>query len=174
MRGRPGFTLVEVVVALALAALVVLLAERLFGAASDTITALQGASEELTSEGNGRRLLGSLLGSLDMSPPDGLFRGGQDRLECSVWSRQPSGWPKRMRVTLLASEGVLQVAFAQHTIALLHDVRAVEMDYLLHAGANEAWVRAWESPASAPLAVRLRLARAGRVDTLLVFVGPRG
>lgn len=174
MRGRPGFTLVEVVVALALAALVVLLAERLFGATSDTIAALEGTSEQLTREGNGRRLLGSLLGSLDISPPDGLFRGGQDRLECSVWSPQPSGWPRRMRVTFLASEGAFQVAFPQQTIALLHDVRAVELDYLLHAGANEAWVRAWESPASAPLGIRLRLSRADRVDTLLVYVGPRG
>jgi hypothetical protein len=51
----------------------------------------------------------------------------------------------------------------------------VTFEYLLEYGAQARWVQEWHSPASAPLAVRLRLqADSGAVDTLMLVIGPRG
>lgn len=61
---------------------------------------------------------------------------------------------------------------------LADSVRAVGYDYLLTPGAESRWVGTWISPTSAPLAVRLRIQRAGCraacTDTLLFLIGPRG
>ena len=174
MRHSRGFTLIEVVVALTLASVVALLVQRLFAATADSVEVLRGASERLSQESNGRRVVQGLLGSLDIGPREAEFRGGPLRIEFASWFGEPYGWPVRARHALFASEGALVATTGKDTLALLCNVRALEVDYLLSSGSNEAWVRAWESPSSAPRAVRLRLARDSGVDTLLILVGARG
>ena len=57
----------------------------------------------------------------------------------------------------------------------LREIRDVAFDYLSSLGAQTTWVRTWKSPASAPLAVRVRLTLPdGQADTLLIMIGPRG
>ena len=58
----------------------------------------------------------------------------------------------------------------------------LQFDYLLEPGAESRWVREWVSPVSAPVAVRMRIAKAGCgkrdagcvVDTLLFLIKERG
>jgi hypothetical protein len=51
----------------------------------------------------------------------------------------------------------------------------VAFDYLLEPGLNSQWASVWESPVSAPLAIRVRITQLDRIaDTLLLIVGPRG
>ncbi|MDZ4863742.1 MAG: hypothetical protein SGJ01_09885, partial [Gemmatimonadota bacterium] len=63
-------------------------------------------------------------------------------------------------------------------IVLADSVVGVEFDYLLEPGAQTRWVQTWISPLSAPLGVRLRIARRANdvdwTDTLLVLIGERG
>ena len=77
----------------------------------------------------------------------------------------PEGWLERRRVELRVENGVF---------AGWSGVSGVAFDYLLEPGAHAAWVREWISPVSAPVAVRVRIARGAAVDTLLFIVGPRG
>lgn len=174
MRRRQGFTLLEVVVALALAGLVALLVQRLFQATAETSQSLRAAAEGLSQEGNGRRVIETLLGSLHVSSSETEFRGGPTRIEFAAWSRQPDGWLQRGRRAVFASGGALVAETDGQTLVLLRDVRRLQVDYLLSPGANEAWARSWQSPSSAPIAIRLRLERSASVDTMLVLVGARG
>ena len=174
MRISRGFTLIEVMVALTLSALVVLLAHRIFTGVVDGAQRLEAARTALDREGNAHRSLTELFGSLDVGTggTDG-FAGRPDRVEFTTWQRVPLGWLERRRVVIGAEGGTL-VAHTGVTLALQDSVTGVEFDYLLEPGANAAWVREWISPVSAPVAVRVRIRRAAAVDTLLFIVGSRG
>jgi len=174
VRRRRGFTLLEVVVALALASLVAVLVERLFVATGHAAHALRASADELAQEGNGRGLLDALLGSLGTGSADAEFLGGPTRLEFSAWCRQPDGWLRRERTAVFASGGALVAGIGEETLVLLRDVRGLQVDYLLSPGADEVWARSWVSPSSVPVAIRLRIERGARSDTLLVLVGVRG
>lgn len=168
--GPRGFTLIEIMVALTLSALVVLLAHRVFTGVVDATGRLRDARLALDREANGLRFLQEALGSLDVGTQGaGGFAGRPERVEFATWHRVPHGWLERGRLTLGLEDGRFM---GQDSVA------RVEFDYLLEAGANAAWVREWISPVSAPVAVRIRITGRGtgeeRVDTVLVLVGPRG
>jgi prepilin-type N-terminal cleavage/methylation domain-containing protein len=172
--GPAGFTLIEVLVALTLSALVVLIAHRVFTGVVDGSTRLQTARTALDREANARRTLTEMFGSLDVGTEGaGGFAGRPERVEFATWQRVPEGWLERRRVVLGVEGGAL-FARTDISIVLRDSVRGVEFDYLLEPGMNAAWVREWISPVSAPVAVRMRVARAAAVDTLLFIVGSRG
>ena len=161
-----GFTLIEVMIALTLSALVVLLAHRVFTGVVDGSARLQDARAALDRDANSRRTLTEVFGSLDVGTEGARgFAGRPERAEFTTWQRVPDGWLERRRVVL----GVENGAFIGW-----RKVSRVEFDYLLEPGANASWVREWISPVSAPVAVRVRITRAQTVDTLLFIVGPRG
>jgi prepilin-type N-terminal cleavage/methylation domain-containing protein len=178
--GTRGFTLIEVVVAITLSALVVLLAHRVFSGVVDGVARLASARVALDHEANARRLLQEAFGSLDVgSDGAGGFLGRPDGVEFTTWQRTVHGWFERRRVQL----GVTGDAFVARRdgglVTLADSVDRVEFDYLLDPGANAVWVREWASPVSAPVAVRVRIARSGDretggVDTLVILIGPRG
>jgi len=172
--GPAGFTLIEVMIALALSALVVLLAHRIFAGVVDGAQGLQAARTALDRDANAHRALTEMFGSLDIGTEGaGGFAGRPERVEFTTWQRVPTGWLERRRVVFGVEGGVL-VAHSDQSLALQDSVSRVNFDYLLEPGANAAWVREWISPVSAPVAVRVRIARIGAVDTLLFIVGSRG
>lgn len=188
IRGRSGFTLIEVMVALALSALVVLLAHRLFIGVADGATRLTEARRALDREANARRWLVAAFGSLDAGQADGSFLGHSNQVEFASWQLTPAGWFSRQRVTL-TRDGTHLVALASpgDSVVLADSVSDLQFDYLLDVasdgqddstpgapGEHARFVREWISPVSAPIAIRLRISRAERVDTLFVIVGPRG
>jgi len=169
-----GFTLIEVILALTLSALVVLLAHRIFAGVVDGAQGLQGARTALDRDANAHRALTEMFGSLDIGTEGaGGFAGRPERAEFTTWQRVPSGWLERQRVVVAVEGGVL-VARGDQTLALKDSVARVDFDYLLEPGANAAWVREWISPVSAPVVVRVRVMRILATDTLLFIVGPRG
>src|SRR6266545_1985831 len=185
-----GFTLIEVLLALTLGALVVLCAHRIFSGVTDGALRLTAAQAALDRAANARRLLTQLVGSVDVGEGAGGFDGAPHRVAFSTWVLQPEGWLVRGRVTIQETDGdVVVTGVAGHAVALADGIASLDLDYLLEYGAEAAWVRTWQSPVSAPLAVRLRIvygplpsatARyrpggvgAGPVDTLLLIVGPR-
>jgi prepilin-type N-terminal cleavage/methylation domain-containing protein len=187
-RGASGFTLIEVMVALALSALVVLLAHRMFTGVADGATRLTEARRVLDREANAGRWLLAAFGSLDAGQADGSFDGHPDRVEFASWQVTPTGWFSRRRITLMR-DGTHLVALTSpgDTIVLSDSVSDLQLDYLLDVdsegqsdstpgapGERARFVREWISPVSAPIAIRLRISRAERVDTLFVIVGPRG
>lgn len=187
MRAR-GFTLIEVMVALTIGALVVLLAHRTFAVATDLEKRLTVAREAHDRAINARRFLSSAFGSLDVVAGGGLgFQGRAEEVAFATWLPAADGALARRAVTLRIESAGRIVAlvrpivrgadFAPDTLVLVPRASGLALDYLLEYGADAQWVREWRSPVSAPLAVRLRIARlgpAGAVDTLLFAIGPRG
>lgn len=170
---RSGFTLLEVMVALTLSALVVTLAHRVLVGVLDGARRLQDVQATIDREMNARRALVEAFGSLAVGSESGGFAGRLDRVEFATWERVPGGWLVPGRVTITLSVDTLFFKGAA-TLVLETPVRSVAFDYLLEPGSNAIWVREWISPVSAPLAVRIRLTKATSVDTLLFLVGPRG
>jgi hypothetical protein len=167
-------------IALTLSALVVLLAHRVFTGVVDGADRLRDARLALDREANARRFLQEAFGSLDVGTEGaGGFAGRPGRVEFGTWQRVPQGWLERRRLALAVAQNELIAELGEDRVVLGDSVERVEFDYLLQPGANAAWVRAWISPVSAPVALRMRVTSArsteqGAVDTLLLIVGPRG
>ncbi len=176
---RAGFTLVEVLVALSLAGLAALLAHAVFRSVLDGGATLVRQRMALDREMNAERWLVETLGSVEVGlEGDTPFRGSAERLECTTLVQVAGGWRERVTLVLTWSGSSL-VAQAGHDRVVLRDsVSAFAIDYLIEPGLHARWVRGWESPVSAPLAVRLRttarVSGVERTDTLLVPLGARG
>ena len=176
---RSGFTLIEVLLALAVGALTVLLAHRVFAATTDGTRAVRSTRAALDREANARRWQQAAFLSLDVGTASGTgFEGRADRATFSTWLQTAGAWHERRRVTLAARDGrFLALPDAGEGVRLADSVTAVAFDYLLVPGEDSKWVREWISPVSAPLAVRVRVTRSGnthRVDTMLFLVKERG
>ena len=179
-----GFTLIEVLVALTIGAIVVLFAHELFGAVAERGRALTVARAALDRSANARRWLDATFLSLDVGTEGaGGFDGRPDHAAFTAWQLTPDGWFERRAVSLARDDDRLVASVAPgQPIVLMDGVTDFELDYLLEPGAESRWVRAWVSPVSAPLAVRLRIERAGCamrdagcvVDTLLFLIKERG
>jgi prepilin-type N-terminal cleavage/methylation domain-containing protein len=187
-RGANGFTLIEILLVLTLGSLVVLLAHRVFTGVADGAARLTEARMTLDREANARRWLTEAFGSLDVGGSGGAFAGHADRVEFGSWQWVAQGWLTRRRILLQRrGDRVVAAPGPSDSIALADGVTDLQLDYLLEPGdgtgddaegmpgASARFVREWMSPVSAPVAVRIRIARAtGMVDTLLLIVGPRG
>ena len=181
---RAGFTLIEVLIALTIGAMVVLIAHELFAAVADRGRTLTAARTALDRTVNARRWLDAAFLSLDVGTEGASgFEGRPDHAAFSTWLLTPDGWFERRQITLGAEQGRLRALVTPGTpIALADSVTGVQFDYLLEPGAESRWVREWVSPVSAPVAVRLRLARTRCgmgdarcvVDTLLFLIKERG
>jgi prepilin-type N-terminal cleavage/methylation domain-containing protein len=169
-----GFTLIEVMVAMAIAGVVIVAAHRIFAGVADGARAIAVARESLDRSVNARRWLKATF--LSLEPP---FEGHANRASFTSWQVVPGGWFEQAP-TQLGEEGSYFVgATGAERLQLADGVSDVAFDYLLEPGADAKWVREWISPVSAPLAVRLRVAGCGRrdaacVDTLLFLVKERG
>lgn len=188
MRNR-GFTLIEVLVALAIAGLVVLLAHRVFAAVADGGRRLVAAREASDRDANARRWLKATLLSLDVGDAAGPFEGRPNRVRFSAWQMTAGGWFERREIGLGETGGRFEALLRNgergavrdgEAITLADSVIEIAFDYLLEPGADTKWVREWISPVSAPLAIRFRIAMerrtrvGGRVDTLLFLIKERG
>jgi prepilin-type N-terminal cleavage/methylation domain-containing protein len=170
---RSGFTLIEVMVALALGALVALLAHRMFSGVLDASRRATAAQDALARERNSRRWLMEAFGSLDIGTASGGFVGRAHEVDFETWQRTEGGTLGAQRVSLI-QVGDSLVLRGTTRLVVVDSVRSVDFDYLLEPGANSVWVREWISPVSAPLGVRLRIHLGAVVDTVLFLIGPRG
>jgi prepilin-type N-terminal cleavage/methylation domain-containing protein len=171
-----GFTLLEVIVALTLAALIVTLIRAVFAVLDDGLRGVAVASSEMDRAGNAFRWLqAAFAGAYAETESDAEFRGGRDGVSLAAWDVDSLGRSVRGRITIAAAGGHLIAATATgQVIALADSVASLECDYLLGLGADQHWMQQWTSPAGLPRAVRLRLDRHQRADTLLFVVGQRG
>jgi prepilin-type N-terminal cleavage/methylation domain-containing protein len=175
---RSGFTLIEVLVALAVGGVVVLLAHQLCMGVAASVQRLNQAREALDRTANARRWLTEALGSLAVGEKSEGFAGGTGAVHFGTWLPTAGRGFVPATVDLGARAGRLVATVSgRDSIVLASGVAGAEFDYLLEAGADTRWGRGWTSAFTAPLAVRMRLIHAGdpaSVDTVLLLIGPRG
>ncbi len=172
-----GFTLIEVMLAITLSGVAVLVGSLLWRQSLSASAFLLSHREAVDRQEGARRWLHSAIGSIDIGATgDQPFIGRSDQVGFSTWLPTAGGWPERQSITISASGGALTAAGALNdSLRLVDSVASVEFDYLLEPGLNSTWASSWESPVSAPLAVRVRIDYPDlHADTLLFLVGGRG
>ncbi len=176
---RRGFTLVEIIVAVALTGIVVTLVAEMFRAVEVGARQVESHRAALDQRMNASRWLGRALGNLEVGTSGASsFRGDPDAIRFSTWLPSAQGWLEPTDIHLQLGDSTVFVGLASGgAVKLWRGVGSLRIDYLLVPGSESGWVDRWESPVSAPVAIRLRLARAdssGAVDTLLFAIGGRG
>ena len=174
MKRTDGFTLIEVMVAITIAAVVVVAAHKVFTGVADGAQAVATARQDLDRSANARRWMKATF--LSLEPP---FEGRRDRINFTSWQLSSGGWLEQSATTLQQDGLRLTGTSGTQTIRLADGVSGVTFDYLLEPGADTKWVAEWISPVSAPLAVRVRIAGCGKqdaacVDTLFFLIKERG
>ena len=171
-RRQSGFSLIEVVVALSIAAIVVLIARSMLEAIGDNSRNVMRITASNDAEANGRQMLRTLL---EMTATQGDSVGFVGKPQ---WTRfgsrcaSPGGWTERCVVTLRVDTARGAAAFrlainSEMELLLEHGFRFGAILYLAAATDGGVWVRDWVSKQSAPLALGL----VADGDTTIVRVG---
>ena len=173
-RERAGFTLVEVLVALAIGAVVLVSARALLdGLASHARTTVR-SMHDADSQGNGDRLARQVAGNLILIPdPAASFVGTTTESTFESWCPAARGGLERCRVRLALVQrptepGVVLSLSTGATIVLLRGANA-RLRYLSDAAEGGRWEDVWRQPHTPPLAVAL--SAGGR--SLVLRIGER-
>lgn len=168
---RGGFTLVELVVALALGALVVLGARAMLDGVGDAGDRLRAASAAADRAANGERLLRSALGQAERSRTT-PFRGGAQEVRFATSCATPRGWAERCSASLTfgVADGAPALAGSFEdgaAVPLRTGFVAGGFTYLADARDGGRWLAQWEQEDALPIALGVVLDG----DTTIVRVG---
>lgn len=170
---RKGFTLVEIVVATVLIALVAITVRDFFSALSDSQARVVEVTRTLDQAGNQERFLRSLVGALDLSGPDG-FSGDSTGAEFVSRCVASLGWQERcvvrLRLVAAPASSQLVVDLPGGPVATLTLAREAEFRYLSSVESGAHWTRSWPSGAFAPRAISI----VSPTDTVVLRIGDRG
>ncbi|MBI4501456.1 MAG: prepilin-type N-terminal cleavage/methylation domain-containing protein [Gemmatimonadetes bacterium] len=186
-RRRGGFTLVELMVSLAVSGIVILLAREILASVTDGADRTMTASRETDRRFNRRDWLLRAFGSAEFSstPQRGFagLRGSPGaRIQFTTLARVDSVPEYRLVTISLSPQGQLRARLDPETgdrgqsatLDLADSVTTFSADHLIEYGSNSKWVSEWVSPVSGPVAARLRISRQSGTDTLLLRIGTRG
>lgn len=170
---RSGFTLVEVLLAMTIGAMVLATLGELIGAAAITGRRLTDARAQLDSAAMGREWLRTAFRNAEAGHPgDTPFDGSHDAMQFSSRMPTANGWHAQDTVVIGLQGGSLVLrSAATGTLVLQSDVRVLQTDYLEQLGASSPWLPAYSSPSVTPLAIRLRVATRRSIDTLVFSTG---
>ncbi|MBA3889829.1 MAG: prepilin-type N-terminal cleavage/methylation domain-containing protein [Gemmatimonadaceae bacterium] len=178
MRGeRNGFTLLEVLVALVLAAILVAALRGLAEGVGETALRISRAAHDRDTAANSERGLRRLVGSAELSGGDhDRFDGEPSRIRFTSWCQVPRGWQERCRVDLTfesaGSDSVALVGTVETGAQLRFHIGAAPgtIRYLGSARDGGRWFTAWRTAIAPPSAVAFIFG----TDTLVVRIGDRG
>lgn len=177
-RRRAGFTLVEVMVALAVMGVVLVGARAMLEQVGDHAERIGGAAAEADRDGNADALLRSIAGRTQVSAAIGSeirFQGEPRMARFRSWCEVPDGWLESCDASLglIEVDGRNVLALTLSTgelVPLRSGFRTGEILYLREAGNGGQWLRSWGSSITAPLALGLAIDG----DTTIVRIGERG
>jgi prepilin-type N-terminal cleavage/methylation domain-containing protein len=173
---RGGFTLLEVVVALAIAGLVVLGARAVLSQLGTDAERIESAAAESDRAAIADRLLRESVARTEASQPGrARFVGDGRGAKWTTWCEVPAGWLERCDATLgLVQQGdsaalVLTLSMGQ-LVPVRRGFSRARLRYLLDAAEGGRWTPEWTSELSTPAAIGVELG-----DSLLILpVGERG
>lgn len=175
-RARDGFTLLELLAALAVSGLVAIGARRLvaqLGEAEERVRLEQAA---FMTRINGERLARSVVARAEAAPPpDGRFAGASTGASFLSWCLAPAGWLERCRATLAVtvssdSSVVVLRAGLDQVVASRHRGAATLLYYDARQP-SEPWSTSWTSDAALPDAIGIAFREPP--DTLVLPTGAR-
>lgn len=174
-RRRTGFTLIEIVVAMTVGAIVLIGVRQAAVGVADLSDATLARARSAERAANGERLLRRLVA--EMEPDSGSFGGlvgDSAHAEFEGWCDAPDGWQERCRLQLKVESDSGARLVVRSTTGLrqsLVEPRAkMSLCYLFDAGDGGRWRADWDGRLALPLAIGLVIGS----DTTLVPVGVRG
>ena len=178
VRGRAGFTLVEVMVAVVVMGVVLVGARTMLGQIADDADRIAAAAREADRDANAEALLRSIAGRLDVAPVPGdeiRFQGQPQGARFHSWCEVPDGWLERCQVSLglieLDDAPALALRLSTgETVPLRRGFRSGEILYLRGAGNGGDWITSWGGSITAPLAFGIVIDG----DTAIIRIGERG
>lgn len=174
--GRGGFTLMEVMVAIAISAVLLLGARALLEQVGDSAEQIAGSAAEVDREANTERLVRALVGRAEQPQPGGReFAGTPRGARFTTWCDVPAGWQERCTVSLglvrVADDNVLALEASEgEIIPVRRGFDQGSFLYLRDPAEGGTWLREWSSSVAAPVAVGVALDG----DTLILRLGERG
>ncbi|MFN2397814.1 MAG: hypothetical protein ABR543_04110 [Gemmatimonadaceae bacterium] len=175
-RGDPkGFTLIDVVIALAIGAALVLGARAMLVHVGDSSHRIADATRAADRDANAERLLRTVVGRLEVGTGESVtFSGREHEASFTTWCDVPAGWLERCEATLAVStygdSSELALSFPGQRIVLQRGFEAGALRYLNTAAHGGQWFRQWGTGITAPLAIGIILDS----DTTIVRIGERG
>ena len=156
---RRGFTLSEVLTALALAGLVFMLSARYISVSAGLTWDLDDRRRTLDVDMNAERWLGTALGNVSVGTEGAVpFEGTDSTLYVTCWFLDGDGWSARHAMQVHLRDGVVRAELSDGPVVeLWREVAALDLEYLLVPGEQSRWVPVWVSPVSPPVAMRLHL-----------------
>jgi len=175
-RYRSGFTLIEVLIALVVSAMVTLGARSLLEATSEHVLRVTRTARRIDADANGERLLHTLVSQIEVaSPIDSTFGGDERSVHFASWCNVPRGWLERCRVELtfeqIVDGFVVTAKLSTGEIVVVRRGRTADgLRYLIDPADGGKWLRQWPNSSTPPLAVGIVIDR----DTLIARIGERG
>jgi prepilin-type N-terminal cleavage/methylation domain-containing protein len=168
---RVGFTLIEVLVALALSAIVVLGARELLDGMTGQTTGIVRAARTADSLANVDLSVHRIVANLALAQGDApSFDGDERSARFESWCMTAGGWQERCAVQLVADpdsvEGVRLLGSATGPIVIGAGQRSV-LRYLAEVGGGGHWVTRWQSSITPPLAIGVLTG----TDTMVLRIG---
>ena len=170
--------LVEMLVGLAVAAVVLALAARMTVVITVSVNRVKDAQVSQSERWNGVRLLAELLRGAALPTDSQPFVGLHSSLTFDRISSEQTVWPSRDRLQLTVDEaGRLSAQALASFVLIRSEVLRLEIDYLPARGLTSTWRETWVSSVDLPAAIRFRLTQrwstGAMVDTVLMAVGTR-
>ena len=177
---RRGFTLVEVMVALVVGAVVLTSARALFVEIAAGVGRVTSQAREADETANAERLLRALTVRLEVGTDSTRQFGGDERAaHFTSWCDMPSGWQERCPVTIsfdtLDGRVALRMVHGgRASVVVVRGLSDGSLRYLGTAADGGTWFRSWGTGPTAPLAIGAICRTDARVDTLILRIGERG
>jgi prepilin-type N-terminal cleavage/methylation domain-containing protein len=175
-RSQVGFTLIEVIVAMALSGLVALGVHAVFASMTDAAALIGSAGRELDTEANKSRLLHAIV---EQAETAGLaevgFGGDSTQATFSTWCLTPKGLSERCIASLvIVSQGTRGHLLARLSTGEAYSLLTVspdaELRYLSDRASGSHWTSRWARGELLPRAIGIMSAR----DTIILRIGDRG
>lgn len=171
MKNRNGFALLDLLMALAISAAVLLGARVLLVQSTDSMGRVATSAEESMSAANAERMLQWLLLRLDTA---GIaFLGNQREARFQSWCDTPHGWTERCttRLHLVHTPSGTYLTIdtrAQHSeISVVTDIEGDAFTYLIAAAHGGTWIDDWSFQLTLPQAIGV----IGAGDTAILRIG---
>jgi prepilin-type N-terminal cleavage/methylation domain-containing protein len=181
---RAGFTLLEVMVALVVGAIVILGARALLDGLSLHAGRVQTLARAADADANLEHVLRTAVARGGIASDSAArFDGTPDRARFATWCDMPGGWQEPCDVQLAAERepagsqfSVVLTLGAADAMRVSEHLDAASLRYLASASGGGQWVERWEQAITPPLAIGLitRAAGAARPDTMILRLGERG
>lgn len=172
---RDGFTLLELIVAIALGAILLLTGRLVIEQVSDASRLVESGAVRNALAANGEAIARALVRRTESAAlRPGALRGDGSVARLRTWCEAPAGWLERceatLRITPREGGAALEVAFAGTTVPVVPLPSGATLIYLADARDGGRWVATWQNRLTTPLAIGI----AAPADTILLRLGARG